>query len=73
MSCRWHIKLLNMVGSITLILIVFTQTTAALKVKLKIMRALRLKIKKRGCCFVLRFIDHIRFLSPYIVCLPALY
>lgn len=45
MSCRWHIMLLNMVGSITLILIVFTQTTAALKVKLKIMGALRPKIK----------------------------
>lgn len=41
MSYRWHIMLLNMVGSITLILIVFTQTTAALKVKLKIMGALR--------------------------------
>lgn len=34
-----------MVGSITLILIVFTQTTAVLKVKLKIMGALRPKIK----------------------------
>lgn len=40
-----NVMLLNMVGSITLILIVFTQTTAALKVKLKIMGALRPKIK----------------------------